>query len=146
MPSGNGITADTPVSLVVGAGVLLIDHAYVGPSIDNNLSERTLRRVGIGRKNYLFFGADSGGHTAAAMYSIVATCDRHQIEPWRYLTDVLERLGELREPLRRAAKAEDTAALDALLEPLLPDVWKRSHPEAHVADVHNLGQPHRHRR
>lgn len=44
MPSGNGITADTPVSLVVGAGVLLRDHAYVGPSIDNNLFavERTM--------------------------------------------------------------------------------------------------------
>lgn len=37
MPTGNGITSDTPVSLVVGAGVLLLDHAFVGPSIDNNL-------------------------------------------------------------------------------------------------------------
>lgn len=44
MPTGSGITADTPVSLVVGAGVLLRNHAYVGPSIDNNLFavERTL--------------------------------------------------------------------------------------------------------
>lgn len=37
MPSGNGITADTPVNLVVGAGVLLRDHAYFGASVDNNL-------------------------------------------------------------------------------------------------------------
>lgn len=44
MPTGNGITSDTPVSLVVGAGVLLRNHAYVGPSTDNNLFavERTL--------------------------------------------------------------------------------------------------------
>lgn len=44
MPTGNGITSDTPVSLVVGAGVLIRDHAYVGPSIDNNLFavERTM--------------------------------------------------------------------------------------------------------
>lgn len=44
MPTGNGIVADTPVSLVVGAGVLLLDKAYVGPSIDNNLFavDRTL--------------------------------------------------------------------------------------------------------
>lgn len=37
MPTGNGITADTPVNLVVGAGVLLRNHAYFGASIDNNL-------------------------------------------------------------------------------------------------------------
>lgn len=44
MPTGNGITADTPVNLVVGAGVLLKDHAYFGASIDNNLFavERTM--------------------------------------------------------------------------------------------------------
>jgi hypothetical protein len=37
MPTGNGITADTPISLAIGAGVLLKDHAYVGPTVDNNL-------------------------------------------------------------------------------------------------------------
>lgn len=44
MPTGNGITSDTPVSLVVGAGVLLRDHAFVGPTIDSNLFavERTM--------------------------------------------------------------------------------------------------------
>lgn len=44
MPTGNGITSDTPVNLVVGAGVLLRNHAYFGASIDNNMFavERTL--------------------------------------------------------------------------------------------------------
>lgn len=37
MPTGTGITADTPVNLAIGAGVLLADHAYVGATIDNNL-------------------------------------------------------------------------------------------------------------
>lgn len=37
MPTGNGITSDTPVNLVVGAGVVIRDHAYFGASIDNNL-------------------------------------------------------------------------------------------------------------
>lgn len=37
MPVGNGITSDTPVNLVVGAGVLLRNHAYLGASIDNNM-------------------------------------------------------------------------------------------------------------
>jgi hypothetical protein len=44
MPTGNGITSDTPVSLVVGAGVLLRDHAFVGPTTGDNLFavERTM--------------------------------------------------------------------------------------------------------
>jgi hypothetical protein len=44
VPTGNGIVSDTPVSLVIGAGVFLKDHAYVGPTIDNNLFavERTM--------------------------------------------------------------------------------------------------------
>ena len=44
MPTGNGIVSDTPVSLVIGAGVFIKDHAYVGPTIDNNLFavERTM--------------------------------------------------------------------------------------------------------
>jgi hypothetical protein len=37
MPSGSGITADTPVNLTIGAGILLRDHAFVGATIDNNL-------------------------------------------------------------------------------------------------------------
>lgn len=44
MPTGTGITADTPVNLVVGAGVILRDHAFVGATVDDNLFavERTL--------------------------------------------------------------------------------------------------------
>jgi transposase len=123
-----------------------VRYTEVGATaIDNNVAERTLRRVGLGRKNYLFFGADSGGHTAALFYSLIATCDRHQVEPWRYLTDVFDRLAGLREVLRQAERTNDASARDSLLEPLLPDVWKQSHPEAVVLDVHNLGRPHRRR-
>jgi len=61
-------------------------------AIDNNAAERALRAVAIGRKNYLFFGSDGGGQTAAVLYSLVQTCKRLQIEPWRYLKDVFERL------------------------------------------------------
>ena len=44
MPSGTGITSDTPVNLVVGAGVVLREHAYFGASVDNNMFavERTM--------------------------------------------------------------------------------------------------------
>jgi hypothetical protein len=41
--------------------------------IDNNLSERTLKLIGIGRNNWLFFGSDQGGQTAAVLFSFTAT-------------------------------------------------------------------------
>jgi hypothetical protein len=61
-------------------------------AIDNNASERALRRVVTGRKNWLFCGSDEGGRRAAILYSVVATCKAHGIDPWAYLRDVLERI------------------------------------------------------
>ncbi len=61
-------------------------------TIDNNASERALRRVCTGRKNWLFCGSDEGGTRAAILYSIVATCKAHAIDVWAYLKDVLERI------------------------------------------------------
>jgi hypothetical protein len=78
--------------------------------IDNNAAERALRAVAIGRKNYLFFGSDVGGETAAVLYTFTQTCQALGIEPWRYLRDVLERLPS--QPPQR-------------LSDLLPDEWAR---------------------
>ncbi|MFC1783639.1 IS66 family transposase, partial [Planctomycetota bacterium] len=61
-------------------------------SIDNNLSERTLRMVVIGRKNWLFAGHDNGAKRAAIIYSLIASCKLCQIDPFAYLQDVLERV------------------------------------------------------
>jgi transposase len=60
--------------------------------IDNNLAERTLRMVAVGRKNWLFVGHDNGGHRAAIIYSLVASCKLCGIDPFAYLRDVLERI------------------------------------------------------
>jgi transposase len=60
--------------------------------IDNNAAERALRRVAIGRKNWLFAGSDEGGHRAAIIYSLVASCERLKIDPYEYLRDVLARI------------------------------------------------------
>jgi len=57
--------------------------------IDNNSCERSMRKVAIGRKNYMFVGSESGGHTAAIFYSLLETCTRLGINPVEYLTDVL---------------------------------------------------------
>lgn len=60
--------------------------------IDNNAAERALRRVAVGRKNWMFAGSDEGGRRAAVIYSLVASCARLKINPYDYLRDVLERL------------------------------------------------------
>jgi transposase len=70
-----------------------------------------LRAVAIGRKNYLFFGSDVGGETAAVLYTFTQTCQALGIEPWRYLRDVLGRLPGL--PPERLVE-------------LLPDEWARA--------------------
>jgi len=84
-------------------------------TIDNNASERALRRVVTGRKNWLFCGSDAGGQRAAILYSIVATCKAHGIDAWAYLRDVLARIST--HPNRRRAE-------------LLPRHWKAARADA----------------
>jgi transposase len=85
-------------------------------AIDNNTSERTLRVAAIGRKNWLFFGSDRGGETAAICLSILASAKRHLIEPFAYVRALLV----------------DLAAAEVDLESLLPDNWIKAHPEYFV--------------
>jgi hypothetical protein len=87
-------------------------------SIDNNLSERTIRPCAIGRKNWMFLGNDDGGRTAAVLFSFTATCKKLSVEPWAYLRDVIERTAQSRDP-----SAGELAEL-------LPDAWLHAHPEA----------------
>jgi len=51
-----------------------------------------LKRVAIGRKNWLFAGHDYAGSTAARLYSLIASAERHGVDPQRYLTSVLAKL------------------------------------------------------
>jgi len=62
--------------------------------IDNNPVEREIRPVALGRKNYLFAGADSGGERAAMLYSLLNTAKLNGIEPEAYLRTVIERIAE----------------------------------------------------
>jgi transposase len=62
--------------------------------IDNNAAERALRTVALGRKNYLFAGADTGGARAAALYSLIGTAKLNNLDPQAYLTYVLGRIAE----------------------------------------------------
>jgi transposase len=78
-------------------------------AIDNNVAEREMKRIAIGRKNWLFIGSPRGGEMAAVMMSFTSTCNRLDVEPWMYLHDVLTRL-----------PTTPSGAMDALL----PDRWK----------------------
>jgi transposase len=79
-------------------------------SIDNNVSEREMKRVVLNRKNSLFVGNPRGGRTAAILASLTSTCRRHDIDPQQYLTQLLTNLSQVR-------KSE--------LPNWLPDQWKR---------------------
>ncbi len=77
-------------------------------AIDNNAAENALRRVAIGRKNWLFCGSDNGGNTAAVLFSLMATCQRHGMDPFASLRDLLTRI---------------TITPIPQIEELLPDRW-----------------------
>ncbi len=62
--------------------------------IDNNLAENALRGICVGRKNWLFAGADCGGERAAAMYSLIETAKLNGVNPQVWLADVLDRSGK----------------------------------------------------
>ena len=94
-------------------------------TIDNNVSERTLRLQAIGRKNWEFLGSAEAGPRAAVLFTILAGAKRHRLEPWAYLRDVLLHL----------------SVGDTDLERLLPDRWGASHPE-HVLE-HRLDESRR---
>jgi transposase len=61
-------------------------------NIDNNWAEREMKRIAIGRKNWLFFGNANGGKTAVVLMSFTSTCHRLGVEPWAYLSEVLRRM------------------------------------------------------
>ena len=58
-------------------------------SIDNNIAERQVKPIVLGRKNHLFYGSEEGGQRAAAIYSLINTCKLNKINPYEYLQDVL---------------------------------------------------------
>ena len=81
--------------------------------IDNLEAERAIRGIAVGRRNWLFCGSDRGGRAAAVHCSLIASCARHDLDPFAYLRNLFTQLPRL--------KAEpDPAAM----RNLLPDRWK----------------------
>lgn len=79
--------------------------------IDNNPVENAVRPVAIGRKNYLFAGSHEAAQRAAMIYSLFATCRYHNINPYDWLKDILERMH---------------LYTTANMAELLPQNWKKS--------------------
>jgi transposase len=80
--------------------------------IDNNVSEREMKRVVLNRKNSLFVGNSGGRRTAAILASLTSTCRRHDVDPQLYLTQLLMNL-----PQTKMSELSDW----------LPDQWKIRH-------------------
>jgi transposase len=84
-------------------------HPY--SRLDNNIAERAVRPLALGRKNWLFLGSEEGGEAAAVILSLVQTCRTLKINPYEYLEDVMRRL------MSHSFKA---------LEELLPGKWVKA--------------------
>jgi len=78
--------------------------------IDNNLAENGIRPIALGRKNWMFFGSENGGQTAAILMTFCATCRKLKINTWEYLKDVLQRINTY--PMSK-------------INDLLPDRWQK---------------------
>ena len=99
------------LGVFAGLGPAASDSATFGAvPIDNNASEREMKRIVLNRKNSLFVGHERGGTTAATLSTLTSTCRRHDIDPQRYLTQLLINL-----------PATPVSQLDRWL----PDEWKR---------------------
>ncbi len=83
--------------------------------LDNNIAERAVRGVGIGKKNFMFFGSDSGGERAAIVYALIETCKLNHIDPQRYLEYVLTRIAD--HPINRVEELLPWNVLDQLAQP-----------------------------
>jgi hypothetical protein len=69
----------------------LIGYLHDGAlEMDNNLVENAIRPVALGRKNYLFAGSHRAAQNAAMIYSFLATCKKHNVEPYGWLHHVLQ--------------------------------------------------------
>ena len=62
--------------------------------IDTNHLERALRPIPIGRKNWMFSWTELGAQHVGVVQSLIATCRLHELDPYDYLVDVLQRVGQ----------------------------------------------------
>ncbi len=86
-------------------------------NIDNNIAERLIRDLAIGRKNFMFAGSHNGAKNAAIIYTFIGSCKLQGINPTDWLTDVFQRIS--------------TTPADQLKQ-LLPQSWKSQQTESKI--------------
>ncbi|MCB1084233.1 MAG: IS66 family transposase, partial [Simkania sp.] len=84
---------------------------YAEAHISNNVAERAIRPLALGRKNWLFVGSEEGGEVAAVLFSLVQSCKASGVNPEKYLADVMKRL---------------MSHSNQKLHELLPDQWAKA--------------------
>ena len=111
------ISAKSPMALAIGyamsnwrALIRFVDDGRM--EAHNNIAERALRGVAIGRKNYLHLGSDSGGERAAVIYSLLGTAKLNGLNPRAYLRHVLDRIAE--HPINRIDELLPWAVADQI--------------------------------
>ncbi|MBE7451096.1 MAG: transposase [Kofleriaceae bacterium] len=114
------------------------------PPLDNTRAERALRKIVVGRKNWLFYGTDTHAEAAAAVFSLLATCRLHELDLFGYLDEVLrvlpswprERYLELAPQRWRATRARPRSG-----RPRAPDRPHRRPALAEAAAASALRRP-----
>jgi transposase len=89
----DSVLDDTPIAKAIGyarnqrdALKRFLEDARL--PLCNNISERSLRREVVGRRNWMFIGNDDAGDVNTVFVSLLASCQLHGIEPWSYLRDL----------------------------------------------------------
>ncbi len=85
--------------------------------IDNNGAENALRPLCLGRKNWLFIGSEPAAHRTMVLLTLVQTCKAHQVDPFAYLRDIIERVST--HPMSR-------------IDELSPRHWKELRKPPHI--------------
>lgn len=94
--------------------------------IDTNHLERALRPIPMGRKNWLFSWSEVGARHIGVIQSLLVTCRLHDVNPYTYLVDVLQRIDQ--HPASR-------------VDELVPRVWKETFAgDPLLSDLQRVGQ------
>lgn len=93
------VLPSSPIGRAMAYALSLIDdmkcyilHGHL--QIDTNLVENAIRPIALGRKNFLFAGTHDTAQNAAMVYSLFATCKKHEVNPYTWLLDVLRKLND----------------------------------------------------
>ncbi|WP_346731940.1 transposase domain-containing protein [Sphingomonas sp. GC_Shp_2] len=75
------------------AGILPLPRRWA-LEIDNNIAERALRGIAVGRRHWPFAGSRAGGERAAAIYTVIQTCKANSVDPEAYIADVIAKVSD----------------------------------------------------